>query len=464
MLIENGLLAVISLPPGVFNPYSGVKTSILIIDKSLAKKAKEILFVKISNDGYDLGAQRRPIDKNDLPQALEIIKSYQQALKEGKEFILDDTQKQIAHLVTKEKIAESGDYNLSGERYKEVVSFANQKWPMIKLGEVCEIYQPKTITSKEIKQTGKYKVFGANGVIGFYDDYNHEDAEVLITCRGATCGTVNMSEPKSWITGNAMVVKPKDNLDKKFLFYFLRNTNLNSVISGSAQPQITRVSLSPFKIPLPPLEVQKEIVERIEVKEKIIEAAKAVIENLEKNRKYFGEKIKKMKDVEWVELGEVLDYEQPTKYIVKSVNYSDKYKTPVLTAGQSFILGYTNENEGIFPKEKLPVIIFDDFTTAIKFVDFPFKVKSSAMKILHTRKDKADIKFLFYTILNIKFNHDTHKRYWISEYSKIKIPLPSLSVQKQLVAEMEKQEKIIEANKKLSEMMKKEIGEIISEV
>jgi Type I restriction-modification system methyltransferase subunit len=140
MLIENGLLAVISLPPGVFNPYSGVKTSILIIDKSLAKKAKEILFVKIFNDGYDLGAQRRPIDKNDLPQAIIIIKSYQQALKEGKEFILDDTQKQIAHLVAKEKIAESGDYNLSGDRYKEVVNFANQKWPMVKLGEVCEIF------------------------------------------------------------------------------------------------------------------------------------------------------------------------------------------------------------------------------------------------------------------------------------------------------------------------------------
>ncbi|MDD5071455.1 MAG: N-6 DNA methylase [Patescibacteria group bacterium] len=284
LLIEDGLLAVVSLPAGVFNPYAGVKTSILLFDNGLAKKTKEILFLKIQNDGYGLGAQRREIDKNDLPLALETIKKFRVALKDSKKFVLNAEQAKIAHLVVKDKIAESGDYNLSGDRYMELVNFANQKWPMVELGKVCEIYQPKTITSKEIKQTGKYKVFGANGVIGFYDRYNHEDAEVLITCRGATCGTVNMSESKSWITGNAMVVKPKDNLDKNFLFYFLRNTNLKSVISGSAQPQITRASLSPFKIPLPPLEVQKEIVEQIEVKQKAIEAAKAVIDNLERER------------------------------------------------------------------------------------------------------------------------------------------------------------------------------------
>ena len=222
--------------------------------------------------------------------------------------------------------------------------------------------------------------------------------------------------------------------------------------------------LSKYKIPLPPIEIQKEIVEQIEVKQKAIEAAKAVIDNLERERRYFGQSLRKIKDVEWVELGEVLEYEQPTKYIVKSVNYNDEYKTPVLTAGQSFVLGYTNENESIFPAEKLPVIIFDDFTTAIKFVDFPFKVKSSAMKILHAKKEKAGAKFLFYAIQDINFNHDTHKRYWISEYSKIKIPLPPIEIQKQLVAEMEEQEKIIEANKKLIGIMEQKITEVLAEI
>ena len=143
-------------------------------------------------------------------------------------------------------------------------------------------------------------------------------------------------------------------------------------------------------------------------------------------------------------LGEVIEYEQPTKYLVSSTDYRNEYAIPVLTAGKSFLLGNTNEKNGIFPKDKLPVIIFDDFTTAIKFVDFPFKVKSSAMKILHAKKDKADIRFLFYKILTIKFQHDQHKRYWISECSNLKIPLPPLGIQKQIV---ERLDKIDEAQK-----------------
>ena len=120
------------------------------------------------------------------------------------------------------------------------------------------------------------------------------------------------------------------------------------------------------------------------------------------------------------ELSFYLDYEQPTKYIVETEDYNDEFETPVLTAGQSFILGYTDEKEGIFYADKEPVIIFDDFTTSIQYVDFPFKVKSSALKILHA-KDGYNIKFLYYVMKNIKFNADVHKRYWISTYSKIKI-------------------------------------------
>jgi type I restriction enzyme S subunit len=151
-------------------------------------------------------------------------------------------------------------------------------------------------------------------------------------------------------------------------------------------------------------------------------------------------------------LGEVLEYEQPTKYLVSSTDYKNEYPIPVLTAGKSFILGNTDENKGIFPKEKLPVIIFDDFTTAIKFVDFPFKVKSSAMKILHAKKDKADIRFLFYKMLTIKFAHDQHKRYWISECSNIEIPLPPLEIQKQIV---ERLDKIAEAQRLNDELIQK---------
>lgn len=147
---------------------------------------------------------------------------------------------------------------------------------------------------------------------------------------------------------------------------------------------------------------------------------------------------------EMVRLGDVLEYEQPTKYIVESTDYDDAFDTPVLTAGQSFILGYTNETNYIYTN--LPVIIFDDFTTATKFVDFPFKVKSSAMKILRAT-EKADIKFLFYYMSTISVDTDLHKRYWISKYADMQIPLPPLEVQQQIADVLDRASALIEKRK-----------------
>ena len=135
------------------------------------------------------------------------------------------------------------------------------------------------------------------------------------------------------------------------------------------------------------------------------------------------------------ELGELLPFEQPTAYIVKSTDYNDSYSTPVLTAGKSFILGKTNETDGIF--DQLPVIIFDDFTTATQFVNFRFKVKSSAMKILHINTDLVIPKYIFYRLQIIQFDHSTHKRYWIQSYSKIKVLIPPLDEQSRIVAHIE---------------------------
>lgn len=135
------------------------------------------------------------------------------------------------------------------------------------------------------------------------------------------------------------------------------------------------------------------------------------------------------------ELNELLPYEQPTAYIVESTDYNDAYKTPVLTAGKSFILGYTNETQGIF--DQLPVIIFDDFTTATQFVNFKFKVKSSAMKILHINTDLVLPKYIFYRLQIIQFDHSTHKRYWIQQFSKIKVSIPPLEEQERIVSRIE---------------------------
>ncbi|MDB9932786.1 hypothetical protein OAD28_08765 [Flavobacteriales bacterium] len=139
----------------------------------------------------------------------------------------------------------------------------------------------------------------------------------------------------------------------------------------------------------------------------------------------------------WAEclFDDLLDYEQPTSYIVRSTNYNDTNKTPVLTAGKTFIKGYTNETDGIF--DDLPTIIFDDFTTASQFVNFKFKVKSSAMKILVPTSKKVDMSFVYYAMQLNKIRSDTHKRYWISTYSKKTLFIPSLDEQNQIVREIE---------------------------
>ena len=130
------------------------------------------------------------------------------------------------------------------------------------------------------------------------------------------------------------------------------------------------------------------------------------------------------------QLDSIISYEQPTPYIVKSTDYNDTYTTPVLTAGKSFIIGHTNETNGIY--EKLPCIIFDDFTTDSKLVDFPFKVKSSAMKILQV-KENINIEYIAMFMSITRLIGDTHKRYWISEYSKIEIPIPPQNEQDRIV-------------------------------
>lgn len=151
------------------------------------------------------------------------------------------------------------------------------------LEKACNIYQPKTISQKEMKQDGKYLVFGANGIIGKYDKYNHEESEVAITCRGATCGKVNYTSPKSWITGNAMVVSPDQNkLKKRYLFYYLNYIDLSKTITGTAQPQITRTNLKNIKINIPDLTVQKKIILKLDKINEAIENRKQTIKDFEK--------------------------------------------------------------------------------------------------------------------------------------------------------------------------------------
>ena len=160
--------------------------------------------------------------------------------------------------------------------------------------------------------------------------------------------------------------------------------------------------------------------------------------------------------VEYKAIGEMVDYEQPSRYIVNSTKYDDSYSVPVLTAGQTFILGYTNETEGVYEASKEnPVIIFDDFTAAFKWVDFRFKVKSSAMKILTVKNDLTTIRYIFHVMGFLNIQSDEHKRLWISNYSQIKVPVPPLEVQREIVHILDS---YTASNKELKEQLDKELA------
>ncbi|MCM1507450.1 MAG: restriction endonuclease subunit S [Ruminococcus flavefaciens] len=160
--------------------------------------------------------------------------------------------------------------------------------------------------------------------------------------------------------------------------------------------------------------------------------------------------------VEYRKLENCLDYEQPTKYIVKSTDYNDSYKTPVLTAGQSFILGYTDETAGIYKADKEnPVIIFDDFTTSFHWVDFDFKVKSSAMKMLKP-KENICLRYVFYAMDCIKFKPSSHMRHWISLYSQFEIPFPPIEIQQKIVDTLDTFIEMAELLKRETELRQKQ--------
>lgn len=158
-------------------------------------------------------------------------------------------------------------------------------WKYFSMFELGELYQPITISNNQLQENG-YKVYGANGLIGFYDKYNHENSEIAITCRGSTCGNVILTEPKSWITGNAMVFKVKNCYDKKFLFYMCKNRGFKDIVSGSGQPQITRQSLNKVILRMPAIKSEQELISKtLESVDKEISLQKEKLDKIKTQRK-----------------------------------------------------------------------------------------------------------------------------------------------------------------------------------
>ncbi|GAA6895495.1 restriction endonuclease subunit S [Helicobacter pylori] len=337
-----------------------------------------------------------------------------------------------------------------------------------KLGEVCEVIRGKRVTKKEILDKGKYPVVsGGIGFMGYLNEYNREENTITIAQYG-TAGFVNWQNQKFWANDVCFSVIPKETLINRYLYYVLTNMQnyLYSISNRSAIPySISSNNIMQITIPIPPLEIQQEIVKILDAFTELNTELNTELKARKKQYQYYqnmlldfkgihlNHKDAKMgaktypkrlktllqtlapKGVEFRKLGEVLEYDRPNKYCVTGKEFDESYPTPVLTAGKTFILGYTNEKDNIYQASKSsPVIIFDDFTTATQWVDFPFKVKSSAMKILLPKNPTINIRFIFFYMQTIPYNiSGEHTRQWISRYSKITIPIPPLEIQQEIV-------------------------------
>jgi type I restriction enzyme M protein len=319
MLVESGfLVGVVSLPAGVFNPYSGVKTSILWIDKTLASKTDQLLFLKIENDGFDLGAQRRPLKSSELPEAFRQIEAYKRALQNGTPF--DAEHLPNVALVEKTKVAEGGEYGLSGERYRGNVVAGNSNVRLVELGEIATIEYGYTTTAQEegearfiritdIDSNGQLKKKDAKYVTITPDSegYLLSKHDLLVARTGATYGKTLIFEEDYPAIFASYLIRIRFNQKEilpKFYWSFAQSDfywqQAQTLVTGGGQPQFNGGAIKKLQIPLPPLPVQEEIVAEIEGYERIIAGARQVVES-------YRPRIEIQPEWEWVELGEVCE-------------------------------------------------------------------------------------------------------------------------------------------------------------
>lgn len=357
-----------------------------------------------------------------------------------------------------------------------------EDWIEVKIGDVAELYQPKTISSKKMVSNGKYPVYGANGIIGNYDKFNHEHRELLITCRGATCGNVHITKPFSWINGNAMVVKPFNNklLSIEYLkLVFSNKSRTHKAIGGSAQPQITRTSLSPIKIPLFPFLIQKAIVKKIEALFSDLDQGIADLKKAQEQLKVYRQAVLKKafeREFESIKLEDAC--EKVTKVKRKEMDLKDPLlyldiggidnKTNVILSHKE----YTWDNAPSRAQQIVKVgdVLFSTVRTYLKNIAqvnnpiYNNEIASSGFTVIRSKKDLLNPKFIFFITTSQFFLEPLNELQRGTSYPAVRdkdvfsqfIPLPTLKQQHQIVKEIESRLSVCDAvEQNISESLEK---------
>jgi len=483
MMVEEYLVAVVSLPGGMFNPYSGVKTSILILDKTLARKTNTIAFFKVENDGFGLGAQRREIDKNDLPQVQAEIDEYLRCLR-ARESVAD-YQPTLGLIVPKETITANGEFNLSGERYRENGT-RSSRFPIVPLGKVAEVIAGQSPPGESYNDAGTGTPF-YQGKTEFGEIFIGEptkwttdprrfaeDGDILMSVR-APVGPVNLPTQRICIGRGLAAIRPIEGLFlTSFVFYILRSLEAEIIgDAGAAFASINRGEIEKIQIPLPPLDVQKEIVAEIDGYQKIINGARLVLDNyhphipihpdwpmvmlgdLCKPEYGFTEKAADSGDVRFIRITDIAEDGTLRKEDPKFIALTDDAKGSLLAKGD-ILVARTGATYGktMFFKEDYPAV----FASYLIRLRFPEDRVCPGYYWVFAQSD------IYWNQARILMSGGGQPQFNGNALKQVKFPLPPLATQQSIVVEIEAEQALITANHELIVRFEKKIQAVLARI
>lgn len=466
LFLDNGLWCVVTLPAQVFQPYSGVKTSIVFLDKTL--EPENILFYKIENHGFSLNTNPAPIEKNDLPEAVKTIKGYKESLQDNKQKVIAESN---YYTVPKEKILKDPLTSLNSGIYSEKIKTASQTWPLVKLESVCKIKTGK----KDVNQgnpNGKYPFFTCAKDHTYSDEYSF-DTEALLIAGNGDVGAINYYKGKFEAYQRTYVLFDFQEITARYLFFILSNS-LKEIVSsqkqGNTMPYIKLGMLQNFELPLPPLEIQEQIVSELESYQRVTDGARAIIENWTPS---FNE------DSNWPvsNLAEVADFQEGPGIL--AVDFRPK-GVPLVR-----LKGLTNSVANLdgcnfldpdkvekkwqhFKLEKGDLLLSTSGTLGrVSEVgqDLVGSIAYTGIIRFRPKSHQLDRLFLKYFLMSPNFTEQAQKittgvalkHFGPTHLNKMNIFIPPLEIQKQIVAKIEDERKIVEANKRLTDLFQQKI-------
>ncbi len=474
-LVNDSLIAVVSLPAGCFNPYSGVKTSVLLLDKQLAKKSKHILFLKVENDGFDLGAQRREHDKNDLPLALQTLEAFKESINTGK--LLDELPS-LATMVEKQVVLGNKDFSLSADRYFVGQKLTHTDYDIININDYCDFKRGTSVTKKDVTEGEIPVIAGGQQAAYYHNVANRPSNSITVSSSGAYAGFVNF-HCQPIFASDCFTISPKldSELDVRYLYQILksRQQDIYSFQEGGGQPHIYPKHFENFEIPLPPLEIQQQIVAEIESYQKIIDGAKQVVNN-------YKPTIKINPEWEMVELGTIAKLvggSTPSKEnneywengTIDWITCSDFSNSPMYIEDsiRKITEKAVKENStSIVPKDTL-VLVTRVSLGKMAFVYNPTALNQDLTGLLIDEKI-AMKKYIYFYLKSIsdKIVNDGHgatvKGVTRDYVKEISIPLPTIEEQKTIVENIDFEMDLVASNKRLIEIFEQKIKDKINEV